>query len=555
MANLADIGLVYKGIRPLQKLGAQARDLAETLNYPLKRIREEAPRHLLVVPPDPWAGDSQRGRDMIAGIFRFGGQTIARDSLSWEPLGAKPEWLYDLHSFEFLRDLRSVGGDRARRMAREMVASWLDHYVKLSGPTARPDIIGVRLSSWMSFHDFFCASADDTFRESYFISLVRQAKYLQRVLPGHLTGISLMRALKGLAYSGLALEGGEERLESAFRLILREIRDQILPDGCHVSRNPQSTFEFLQILVDLRTALNAARLPMPDELQHAIDRIAPAVKFFRHGCGALAHFNGAQEGNPHICDATLMHSGARGKAMKSLPHGGFDKIYQGRAQVLMDIGLPPTAPKYSERAHAGLLSFEYSYGKDRVFVNCGSSPLKGTWRDMLRTTAAHTALVVDCRNIFQLDDKGQLTEKVELTHRKSEDTRVALLEASHTGYRTRLGLMHRRRLCLTDNGDVLSGEDTLAGRSGVPYTLRFHLHPAIQASLVQEGSEVLLRARSGMGWRFTAPGATLALEESVHVSCGEAPRRTLQIVISGVTASENDLRAWELKREKLAPSA
>ena len=78
MANLADIGLVYKGIRPLQKLGAQARDLAETLNYPLKRIREEAPRHLLVVPPDPWAGDSQRGRDMIAGIFRFGGQTIAR---------------------------------------------------------------------------------------------------------------------------------------------------------------------------------------------------------------------------------------------------------------------------------------------------------------------------------------------------------------------------------------------------------------------------------------------------------------------------------------------
>ncbi len=551
MATLADIGLVYKGIRPLQKLGAQARDLAETLHYPLKRIREDVPRHLTVVPPDPWAGDPQRGRDMIAGAFRFGGQAIVRENLSWEPPGAKPEWLYDLHSFEFLRDLRSVGGDRARRMAREMVASWLNHYVKLSGPTARPDIMGVRLSSWISFHDFFCASADDQFRENYFISLVRQARYLQRVLPGHLTGIALMRALKGLAYSGIALEGGEERLESAFRMILREIRDQILPDGCHVSRNPQTTFEFLQILVDLRTALNAARLPMPEELQHGIDRLAPAVKFFRHACGAFAQFNGAQEGNPHICDATMMHSGARGKAMKSLPHGGFDKIYQGRAQILFDVGLPPVQAKYNDRAHAGLLSFEYSYGKDRVFVNCGSSPLKGTWQDMLRTTAAHNALVVDCRNIFQMDDKGQLAEKVEVSHRKSDDGRVALVEASHTGYRNRLGVTHRRRLCLMENGDVLSGDDTLLGRGGVPYALRFHLHPSIQASLVQEGEEVLLRARSGTGWRFTAPGATLLLEDSVHVACGENPRRTVQIVISGVTQGENDVLHWELRREKM----
>ena len=74
MTALADIGLIYKGIRPLQRLGAQARDLAETLQTPLKRMREEAPTRLAVVPPDPWAGDAQRGRDMIAGVFRFGGQ-------------------------------------------------------------------------------------------------------------------------------------------------------------------------------------------------------------------------------------------------------------------------------------------------------------------------------------------------------------------------------------------------------------------------------------------------------------------------------------------------
>lgn len=551
MATLADIGLIYKGIRPLQKLGAQARDLAETLQSPIKRMREEMPTRLLVVPPDPWAGDAQRGRDMIGGVFRFGGQVIARDSLSWEPLGAKPEWLYDLHSFEFLRDLRSVGGDRARRMAREMVASWLSQYAKLSGPTARADIIGVRLSSWISFHDFFCASADDLFRENYFTSLVRQAKHLQRILPGHLTGIPLMRALKGLAYSGITLEDGEDRLDTAFRLILREIREQILPDGCHASRSPQATFEFLQILVELRTAMTAARIPLPEAVQGAIDRLVPAVRFFRHGCGAFAQFNGGQEGNANICDATLMHSGARGKALKTLPHGGYDKIYQGRAQILLDIGQPQADGRHNDRAHAGLLSFEYSYGKDRVFVNCGSSPFAGTWRDMLRTTAAHSALVVDCRNAFHVDGKGNLGEKIDITHRKSDDGRVALLETSHTAYRSRFGLTHRRRLCLQDNGDVLSGEDTIEGRAGVPYTLRFHLHPNIQASLVQEGDEILLRARSGTGWRFAAEGAKLALEDSVHMAVGEAPRRSLQIVISGTTKSEHVSQPWVLRREKL----
>ncbi len=551
MTSLADIGLIYKGIKPLQKLGAQARDLAETWQAPIKRMREETPSRLLVVPPDPWGGDAQRGRDMIGGVFRFGGQVIARDNLSWEPLGAKPEWLYDLHSFEFLRDLRSVGGDRARRMAREMVASWMNQYAKLSGPTARADIMGVRLSSWISFHDFFCASADDQFRENYFTSLVRQAKQLQRILPGHLSGIALMRALKGLAYSGITLDDGEDRLDTAFRLILREIREQVLPDGCHASRNPQTTFEFLQILVDLRTAMTAARIPLPSAVQEAIDRLVPAVRFFRHGCGALAHFNGGQEGNANICDATLMHSGARGKALKTLPHGGFDKIYQGRAQVLIDIALPPAGGKHNAQAHAGLLSFEYSYGKDRVFVNCGSSPYGGTWRDMLRTTAAHTALVVDCRNVLQLDAKGQPSEKVELTHRKSDDGRVALVETSHNAYRARFGLTHRRRLCLQENGDVLSGEDTLEGRAGVPYMLRFHLHPHIQASLVQEGEEILLRARSGTGWRFSAPGATLVLEDSIHMACGETARRTLQIVISGVTKNDSLIQPWTLRREKM----
>lgn len=543
---LTETGLIYRGIRPLQKLGALA------LNNPLAGLSmpQKIPSRLKAIPPDPWSGDSARGRDMIAGQFHFAGQSIAREDLSWMPQDARPEWVTELHSFEWLRDLRSVGGDRARRMAREMVGHWLEAYEKPENTAWRPDIIGMRLAAWISFHDFFCASADDGFRKEYFTSLVRQSRYLMKALPGDLSGVALMRALKGLAYSGLALEEGEERLEHAFKLILKEIREQILPDGGHISRNPQATFEFLQVLVDLRTALIAARLALPEEVQHAIDRIAPAVKFFRHGDGTLTQFNGAQEGNPNICDATLMHSGARGKAMKAMPHSGYERICQGRASVIMDTGLP-LASAHSDRAHAGLLSFEYSYGKDRVFVNCGTVQYKGKWRDLLRATAAHSTIVIDNRNACQFDADGRLCSQQEVRAKRLEDAQVAMIEGSHNGYMPRFGLMHRRCLRLQENGETLKGEEQLTGRSGVHYAVRFHLHPGIQASLIQDGAEILLRARSGTGWRFKAAGMTLAIEDSVFAGEGEVPRRSQQIVINSVTDGNPTVISWEMTRDTL----
>ncbi|HYD18140.1 MAG TPA: heparinase II/III family protein [Patescibacteria group bacterium] len=536
-------GLSFKGIRPLQRLA---------IGNPLAGLSlpQRVPDHLRCVPPDPWGGDAQKGRDIINGIFRFAGQTIEKNDLSWGPANAKPEWLAELHGFEWLRDLRSAGGDRARRMAREMVANWLSRYQKPDAIAWRADIMGVRLATWISFHDFFCGAAADDFRHEYFSSLARQARHLQKVLPAGLSGIPLMRALKGLAYSGLCLEDGEQRLEQAFKGILFQIKEQLLADGGHISRSPQSTFEFLQILVDLRTALTAAKVELPAEVQHAIDRIAPAVKFFRHGDGALSHFNGAQEGQSGICDSTLMHSGARGKAMKSLPHCGYEKITLGRAAVIMDVG-QPLMSRYADRAHAGLLSFEYSYGKDRVFVNCGTSEVSGKWREMLRSTAAHTTVAVDHRNSCTIGQDGLLQSRPDIRHKRQEDDEIAMIEASHNGYMPRHGLTHLRVVRLHDNGEMLLGEDQLNGKSGVEFHARFHLHPNIQASLINDGQEILLRARSGTGWRFHAQGGALALEESVYAGEGETPRRTQQIVIAGMTQGGPTTIAWELRREKI----
>jgi uncharacterized heparinase superfamily protein len=284
-------------------------------------------------------------------------------------------------------------------------------------------------------------------------------------------------------------------------------------------------------------------------LQHAIDRIAPAVKFFRHGDGALALFNGSQEGNAHLCDTTLMHSGARGKAMKSMPHSGYERVCQGRSSLVMDTG-QPLLSAYSGRMHAGMLSFEYGYGRERVIVNCGTSSTAGKWRKVLRSTLAHSALIVDNRNSCAFDGEGMLSGRPAIRALRQEDETTALIDGTHNGYVPRFGLIHRRCVKLQDGGELLTGEDQLAGRTGVPFATRFHLHPEIEASVTGD-NEVRLRSKSGMNWRFKACGVDVSVEESVYAGNGEHPQPTRQIVLTGETAGSLTTIPWELRHETL----
>ena len=106
----------------------------------------------------------------------------------------------------------------------------------------------------------------------------------------------------------------------------------------------------------------------------------------------------------------------------------------------------------------------------------------------------------------------------------------------------------------------MRGEDTLApveGSSrqsviGLPgnraYAIRFHFHPAVQASMVQDGAAVLLRLPGGTGWRLRASGAKIDLAESIYFGTGGA-KRTQQVVLSGRTDDDGTTVKWALRRE------
>jgi len=116
---------------------------------------------------------------------------------------------------------------------------------------------------------------------------------------------------------------------------------------------------------------------------------------------------------------------------------------------------------------------------------------------------------------------------------RQEQDHAHWLEITHDGWRKPFGAIHRRTLYLAEGGDDLRGEDVVELPGGVTETLnwvvRFHLHPGVSASLVEDEGAVLMRLPSGHGWRLRARGARIGLEESVYAAA--ETRRSQQIVL------------------------
>lgn len=398
-------------------------------------LLSRAPRDLILVPPDAWPGSADYGAAIVGGEFSFFGETVRGGLRAWRPGGMSDAWLAELHGFDWLRDLRALGGDGARRQARELVGDWLVRQSNWHEIAWRPDVLGNRLFAWLGQHDFFCASADDAYRRDYLASLVRQAKHLSRVLPRGTDGAGLILAAKGLVAAGLSLPGHNAWTTQGLKLLERACAQQILADGGHISRSPAVQTQVLRHLVDTRSALLAAQKEVPAFLMAAIDRTAPFLRMLRHNDGGLALFNGSNEGRGWLIDMLLAQADSRGRPLTSAPHSGFERIVANRTIILMDTG-GPAASAADTDIHAGTLSMEISIGRERIIVNCGARPgAREPWSQVQRSTAAHSTMIVDDTNSSALLATGKVGRRPGnvAVDRNDEDGNV-WLTASHDGY-------------------------------------------------------------------------------------------------------------------------
>jgi len=538
------------------------------------------PATAFVSHPEPRTiGSFAKGRQLMVGNFLFAGSLVEAPGTSmWDIPMPDLRFEEELHGFAWLDDLAAVGDPAARDLAQQWLWDWIRRYGRGSGPGWVPDLAGRRLIRWIN-HAFFVLRAQGSEpSRAFYRSLAQQTIFLSRRWKGVAPGLPRFEALTGLIYAGLSLEGMEDLAEPAIKAFGRECAAQIDAQGGLPTRNPEELLEVFTLLTWAAAALHEAGRKAGRAHLEAIERIAPTLRTLRHADGGLARFHGGGKGLEGRLDHALAASGVKGRHSDGLAMG-FARISAGRTSVIIDASRPPEG-RASGNAHASTLAFELTSGRRPVVVNCGSGISFGPdWRRAGRATPSHSTLCLDGTSTGRIDPaKGQPMREwlvdgpkrvpIQISH-ASDGIRF---EGGHDGYVRSYGLTHARLLEMTFDGRGMAGEDMLLALEdgdkrrfdkamdavklrGIPYQIRFHLHPEADAEVDLGGAAISIALRSGEIWIFRHDGrAEMRLDASVYLEKNRLkPRATKQIVLSGRAMEYATRIRWSLSKAQETP--
>jgi uncharacterized heparinase superfamily protein len=565
-------GEIEPGKRLIRVGGGQGASLGEQLSSMIHRLSWRTPFHalrlrgrhplkLLAVPKDPVAGDKAAGEAILHGRFVRRGESFAIESLDFgDP--ALPGDLSDyLQSFEWLRDLAAAATrERAAKLAEKLVHKWLAaHADAVTEPAWRADLWGRRILFWTAYAPYILSSRDSSYRAVLLNTLSRGARHLDKAAEKARPGLARITAWAGVIAAALVVQGGTARLGRGEAGLLRALAASLHDDGGLVSRSPDEQLRLVELLGQLRAVYYAGDREMPEALADALSGAVGALLGATLGDEALSSWQGGNMASKRRIAAAVEGSGVRVRPLRQPRGWGYQRLEARSTIALFDAAPPPPTRAFAGGC-ASTLAFELSEGTNRLVVNCGGpgpagGALPGQLVHALRSSAAHSTLTLGDRNSSAVHDDGSLgkgVSQVELV--RDETAGIVMVEASHDGYVRRFGLVHQRQLTLAADGRELRGQDllTLQGRrrrsEPIPYAVRFHLHPDVEAATTADGQGALLRVRGRTVWQFRCRGGRLAIEDSLWIDGNAGLRETSQLVVGGESPADGTAIAWIFRR-------
>lgn len=529
--------------------------------------------------PEPRSiGSFARGRQICAGNFVFAGHLVQQEGRSpWDIIPPTPDFTAELHGFSWLDDLAAVGDGMARGCAQLWLWQWLDRFGAGSGPGWDPVLAGRRVTRWIFHAPFLLRGQDQAQKEAFLKDLGQQVLFVDRLWKTTEPGLPRLEALNGLIHACVALEGLVLKLDQYKAALAQECDSLVDAEGGIATRSPEELLDVFVILNWASLVLSEGGNAPLDAHRSAQERIAHTLRALRHADGSLARFHGGGRGLEGRLDGALAASGVKAKKTKGLAMG-FARLNTGRTSVVIDAAAPP-ANDASINAHASTLAFEMTSGRRPVVVNCGSGASFGPdWRRAGRATPSHSALILNGQSSSQLgsnvnDDSSRLTHRPQdVPVKLDKNSSGTAFEGGHDGYRDQFGLTHIRKIEMTFDGRGMAGEDLLLareptdkkrfdqasksfGRQGIPFDIRFHLHPDIDAAVDMGGAAVSLALKSGELWIFRFDGAVhMAVEPSVYLEKNRlTPRSTQQIVLSANANGYATRTRWSFAKPQDSP--
>lgn len=525
-------------------------------------LRGRVPDGFLAAPHDARPADKAKGRALLSGRFALADarMSVQGSGDPWNRPSPSRAFAAELHRFSWLSALMSQGEPGAKEALRLFVL-WLRTFRKWAPFPWGADILPRRLINLSAFARRMAAAGAPEDGVWIAQALSEQGRHLLRLYndPATQATRAIALCMLGCVLSGRIGDGfrrkGLKRLPAA-------LKRTVLADGSHASRNPQAALELLYDLLMLEDALAQRSLSAPPVVEQTIDALSRFIRAMSHPDGSLCAFQGGESVDEAQIAPALVHNDARpGAAPSTLEQGRYHRLNGRSLSVFVDAG-EPRLDAFGAAACDQPMNFEVSGGHDRLIVGCGWSPAQAD-KQAFRVIGAGNGLCIG-EDAILAPVTGRfahlLNHRLEgpryhlRARRADAETGGVLLEMEHDGWKPKYGMRHERRFYVDQQRDELRGEDRLTPldqRKDLPvaaaFSIRFTLHPEVQASLARDRKSILLRGPGGRGWWLRHDARDIVLEDNGTVFQDGQPQRTSVVTLRGACRLDAPTRIrWKL---------
>lgn len=427
--------------------------------------------------------------------FRLLNQKMILKRGEWEPAGAARLWKYHLHYFD---DLNAKGAEKRRKWHQDLITSWIREIPPGQGTGWEPYPTSRRIVNWVKY--FYQVQRVES---EWLDHLATQADWLASRVEWHLLGNHLLANAKALVFAGFYFEGirAQTWQEKGMRILEEQIPRQILPDGAQEERSPMYQMLVLEDVLDLmqlgrRCPDLGARV---QKWRGIAEKMLAWLLAMTHPDGRISFFNDAAEGMAGGVSELTRYASKMGvhgdkrkgaRVMRKSGGSGYFRLEAGPATVIGD--LAPVGPDHlPAHGHADTLSFEFSLGKKRIFVNGGTSGYgEGEQRQRERGTLSHNTVALGLVNSSEVWAGFRVGRRARVVERRVSRTSA---EGTHSGYEHLPGKpRHRRRWTLRES--VLVVEDWVTPPHAQAVA-RLWLAPGLRFQAGKDGWRILEKGK------------------------------------------------------------
>jgi uncharacterized heparinase superfamily protein len=445
------------------------------------------------------------------------------NKLDWNNKEHAKLWLYNLHYFD---DINAQGFDTRRKQQINLINKWVVDNPAPLGNGWEPYPTSLRIVNWVK------GFLSEIVPEQVIIdSLAKQADFLSQDLERHILGNHLFVNAKALIFAGIYLECEEASgwLKTGLAIYTKELDEQVLPDGGNFELTPMYHVIMLVDLLDLINLWaaypNKVSPAIVDKTKHVAAKMIGWLKLMSHTDGEISFFNDSTFGiapkntvvfeyttKLGIYSSSFAPVASDNLALFNLQNSGYVSVKSDEYSLIAD--LAQVGPSYQPgHAHADTLSYEFSLGNQRVFVNSGISEY-GLNKERLRQrkTAAHNTVVVNNLNSSQVWSGFRVAKRANVLNRIVNPVvnNSARFSAAHNGFKKQgVNCVHDREWLAKDGSVTVT--DRLIGNyiNAIGY---LHLHPDID--IVNVSDDEVLLASADYDIFVKVSGANVSIEDT-----------------------------------------